>query len=82
MSDVVGPGFISITVSDVQRSADFYERHLELPSRSRGRGTPGREGPAADGRRLHLCGPRSGDPLFVPTPVFEPMYSSPPPYQS
>jgi hypothetical protein len=51
MSDVVGPGFISITVSDVQRSADFYERHLELPGRSRGRGTPGREGPAADGRR-------------------------------
>jgi predicted enzyme related to lactoylglutathione lyase len=28
MSDVVGPGFISITVSDVQRSAAFYEEHL------------------------------------------------------
>lgn len=25
---VMGPGFISITVSDVGRSADFYERHL------------------------------------------------------
>jgi predicted enzyme related to lactoylglutathione lyase len=28
MSDVVGPGFISITVSDVQRAAAFYEQHL------------------------------------------------------
>lgn len=28
MSDLVGPGFISITVTDVQRSAAFYERHL------------------------------------------------------
>jgi predicted enzyme related to lactoylglutathione lyase len=28
MSDLVGPGFISITVSDVQRSARFYEEHL------------------------------------------------------
>jgi catechol 2,3-dioxygenase-like lactoylglutathione lyase family enzyme len=25
---VVGPGFIAITVSDVARSADFYEKHL------------------------------------------------------
>jgi predicted enzyme related to lactoylglutathione lyase len=28
MSDLVGPGFISITVSDVERSARFYEEHL------------------------------------------------------
>lgn len=28
MSDTCGPGFISIIVSDVQRSADFYERYL------------------------------------------------------
>lgn len=28
MSDLVGPGFISITVSDVDRSARFYEQHL------------------------------------------------------
>jgi predicted enzyme related to lactoylglutathione lyase len=29
MSDLVGPGFISITVSDVPRSARFYEQHLD-----------------------------------------------------
>jgi len=28
MSDVVGPGFVSITVSDMERSAAFYEHHL------------------------------------------------------
>ncbi len=28
MPGVVGPGFISITVTDVQRSAVFYEQHL------------------------------------------------------
>lgn len=28
MSNIVGPGFISITVSDIERSAAFYERHL------------------------------------------------------
>jgi predicted enzyme related to lactoylglutathione lyase len=28
MSDVVGPGFLSITVSDVERSAAFYEEYL------------------------------------------------------
>lgn len=29
MGDVVGPGFIAITVSDVQRSARFYEQYLD-----------------------------------------------------
>src|SRR5262245_48986929 len=29
MSDVVGPGFISITVSDVEKSAAFYETYLD-----------------------------------------------------
>ena len=28
MSDVVGPGFLSITVTDVERAAAFYEQYL------------------------------------------------------
>jgi predicted enzyme related to lactoylglutathione lyase len=29
MPGVVGPGFISITVSDIERAASFYERYLD-----------------------------------------------------
>lgn len=29
VGDVIGPGFLSITVSDIRRSAAFYEQYLD-----------------------------------------------------